>query len=112
MCSHFDSINVGLHFFGHQWVICLLGCNLKQIVSDTIWDLMFLRGHKVIFQFLLALMHSMRAQLMTLEFDGALKFIEEQPKFLVDVQTLIQNSELPLFKVTNTELSDMREECR
>jgi hypothetical protein len=81
-------------------------------VSDTIWDLMFLRGHKVIFQFLLAIMHSMRTELMKLEFDGALKFIEEQPKFLVFTKALIQISEQPLFKVTNTQLSFMREDCR
>lgn len=49
LCEHFENINVSLSFLAHQWLICLLGCGLPQNVSDTIWDIMFLKGHKVIF---------------------------------------------------------------
>ena len=49
LCDHFDSLGVDLSFLALQWIICLLGSGLPQSVSDRIWDLFFLRGHKVIF---------------------------------------------------------------
>lgn len=44
LCEHFDDVGLELSFLAHQWIICLLGCNLPQSVSNRIWDLLFLRG--------------------------------------------------------------------
>jgi|LauGreDrversion4_2_1035121.scaffolds.fasta_scaffold263262_1 hypothetical protein len=49
LCEHFDTLGLDLSFLAIQWIICLLSTGLSQAVSDRIWDLFFLRGHKVIF---------------------------------------------------------------
>jgi hypothetical protein len=87
---HFDEIGIDLGFLPLQWIICLLGCGVSQDVSDRIWDLLFLKGHKVIFQFFLAIMHSLKSELLKmLDFDQAMAFIEERPRHLIDIDTLI-----------------------
>jgi hypothetical protein len=73
LCQHFESIGLDLSFLAINWITCLLCMGLPQDVSDRIWDLFFLRGHKVIFSFLLAIMHSMKAELMQMQnFDEAM----------------------------------------
>ena len=92
LCAHFNTIGVDLSFLALNWIICLLGTGLRQDVSDRIWDLFFLRGQKVIFCFFLAIMHSMKSELMKLNsFEEAMKFIEEKPRELesVDMKFLI-----------------------
>lgn len=38
------------------------------------------------------------------EFDEVMRFIEEEPKLLINEQALIQTAEMPKFKVTNRQL--------
>lgn len=78
LCDHFDKLGVDLSFLAMQWIICLLGTGLPQEVSDRIWDLFFLKGHKVIFQFFLAIMHIMKSELLKMDsFEKAMEFIDE-----------------------------------
>jgi hypothetical protein len=71
-------------------VICLLSTGLPQEVSDRIWDLFFLKGHKMIVRFLLAIFTLIKNKLMIIDrFDQAMRAIEELPKYLVDIDILI-----------------------
>lgn len=109
LCQHFESIGLDLSFLAINWITCLLCMGLPQDVSDRIWDLFFLRGHKVIFSFLLAIMQSMKAELMRMQnFDEAMQFISESPRDLVNMKVLIQLAEQDRFKITNKQLSELR----
>lgn len=48
----------------------------------------------MIFQFILAIMHLMKKELMEIEdFDTCMSFIDEKPRYLINEQTLIQTAE-------------------
>ncbi len=55
LAEHFESIQIDLGVLAVNYIICLLGTGLQQEVTDRIWDLMFLKGHKMIFRFILAI---------------------------------------------------------
>lgn len=113
LCTHFENIGLDLSFLAINWITCLLGIGLPLDVSDRIWDLFFLRGHKVLFSFLLTIMYCMKAELMKMQsFDEAMQFISEKPRDLVNMQVLIQVSEQERFKISNKELKALRDYYR
>jgi hypothetical protein len=73
-----------------QWLVCLLGYNMPQEVSNKIWDFFFLKGTKIIFRISLALLHLMKRELMqTRDFAEIFETIEAFPRKMIDERTLI-----------------------
>jgi hypothetical protein len=83
LALHFENIQVELSILAINLIICLLCTGLNQEVSDRIWDLMFLKGHKMIFRFILAIFNMLKPKLMEIDrFDLAMQAIDDMPKFI------------------------------
>jgi hypothetical protein len=77
-----------------------LSYNLPEDVSYRVWDLFFLKGPKIIFRISLALLHMMKKDLMkSKDFADIFETLESYPRKVIDVNTLIQTSEIAKYKV-------------
>jgi hypothetical protein len=73
-----------------------LSYNLPEDVSFRVWDLFFLKVPKIIFRISLALLHRMKKELMkSKDFAEIFETLESYPRKFIDVNTLIQTSEMP-----------------
>lgn len=82
-------------------------------MSDRVWDLFFLKGPKVIFSISLALLHLMKKDLLKCkDFAEIFETLESYPRKVIDVNTLIQTSEIPKYKIKATFIKDARVEMR
>jgi hypothetical protein len=65
-----------------------------------VWDLFFLKGSKIIFRISLALLHMMKRDLMkSKDFGEIFETLESFPRKVKDINTLIQTSEMPKYKI-------------
>jgi hypothetical protein len=77
LAEHFQTLGIELGFLAMNLIISLLSTGLPQDVSDRIWDLFFLKGHKMIIRFILAIFCLIKNQLLLIDrFDLAMKAIE------------------------------------
>lgn len=64
-----------------QWMVCLLASNLQQIISETIWDFLFLEGSVAIFRAILAILNILEPELLQMnEFNDLYVALDSLPR--------------------------------
>lgn len=113
LCQHFQQVGFDPSLLAFQWLVCFLSYNLRQDVSDRVWDFFFLKGPKVIFRVSLALLHLMKKDLMrSRDFAEIFETLESNPRKMIDVNILFQTAEMPKYKVKESYIREKRQEIR
>lgn len=72
--SHFKSLSVDAHMYSSQWFLTLFTAKFPLGMVYRVIDLFLSEGEPIIFKVALGLLQCSRQQLLTLDFEGILKF--------------------------------------
>lgn len=99
--------------FSFQWFSCLFSYNFSWEVLAKIWDLLFLKGQKILFRVALATLHLMKKTMMQHNgIEEIMKDFDSIPFVIQDANVLIQVSNMPQYKVKNKQLVALRAKYR
>ncbi|KRY85725.1 Rab GTPase-activating protein 1 [Trichinella pseudospiralis] len=74
LSEHFQEIHIETHMFASQWFLTLFTAKFPLSMVFHIIDLFLLEGMNTIFHIALALLKSSKKELLSLDFEGALKY--------------------------------------
>ncbi|XP_061538922.1 rab GTPase-activating protein 1-like isoform X2 [Phycodurus eques] len=76
--SHFQELNLEAHMYASQWFLTLFTAKFPLCMVFHITDLLLCEGLNIIFNVALALLKTSKEDLLTADFEGALKFFRVQ----------------------------------
>lgn len=74
LAAHFRDLGIEAHMFGSQWFLTLFTAKFPLFLVFHILDLFLCEGNDTIFQVALGLLLMSKKELLTLDFEGALKY--------------------------------------
>ena len=94
--AHFEANFFKVEMSCLQWFTCLFSYNFNLDVVIRLWDLIFLKGQKMLFRISLAIFHLMQNEFFECEnLQQIMKKLESIPNLLYDYSLLIQVTKMP-----------------
>eukprot|EP00921_Rhytidocystis_pertsovi_P022834 GHVQ01036383.1.p1 GENE.GHVQ01036383.1~~GHVQ01036383.1.p1 ORF type:complete len:412 (-),score=55.41 GHVQ01036383.1:668-1903(-) len=87
------SFDIHSDFYSMRWFMTLFAYDIPRPTLLHIWDQFLLKGWKVIFKVGLALLYHIQDQLITMQFDEALKFLKVFPQELQLEESILTASD-------------------
>jgi len=85
--KHLQSLGLDFAIISFQWLVWLLASNMSQVISETIWDFLFLEGSVSIFRAFLAILNILEAEIMKqTEFNELYVLLDTRPKEIITNQ--------------------------
>ena len=92
-----------------QWFTCLFAYNFNFEVLQRLWDLIFLKGNKIMFRIALAIFHLLEHSLLQCDsIAQILKCMETISSLLQDPHIVLQIANMPQYKIKQSQINRMR----
>lgn len=108
--EHLQSVELDLALIAFQWFVCLFTYNLPEVTSLKVWDLLFIKGSKILFRVALAIIEMMRNDILSSEdFSELFLVLDRVPKTMDDPLKLVAHAEHPFFRINEEYILRERE---
>ena len=86
-----------------QWFTCLFAYNFNFEVLQRLWDLIFLKGNKIMFRIALAIFHLLEQPLLRCDqISEILACMDTISSLLQDPNIVLQIANMPRYKITQS----------
>jgi hypothetical protein len=88
LASHMEKENVLLTMYGTKWFITIYSSSFPFNIVTRIWDIFLIRGWKIVFRIMLAVLKIHEAELLKMDFEGIMNLLSKDAHKDLDVDKL------------------------
>lgn len=109
LMAHFEACDFDPGMLCLQWFSCLFAYNFNAEVLARLWDVIFIKGDKMLFRISLAIFHLLASKLMR-QTDRAqlVQIMESIQSLLQSIHLIMQVSKLDQCKVKKSQIENLR----
>jgi hypothetical protein len=111
LAAHMEKENVILTMYGTKWFITIYSSSFPFNIVTRIWDIFLIRGWKIVFRVMLAVLKIHEAELLKTDFEGIMNLLSKDVHKGLDVDKLFTRAfKFPLKQRRLDELKEQYQE--
>lgn len=113
LMAHFETCEFDPGMLCLQWFTCLFAYNFNVEVLVRLWDVILIKGDKMLFSISLAIFHLLKDKLMkTTDRAQLVHIMESIQSLLQNIHLILQVARLDQYKVKNQQIEILRKQFR